>query len=225
MTEVWVALAAFVAIVLLILWGRRPTRLLSGKRGRLPKHLELAYIPTGDIPADAQRPLGYLADRLSDLGFEVADLPARVPALQRFGHRLIVVPFVHPTERAYFLMGIEGGLLPKTQLVLHIISQFTDGRRVETTTLAGLGALTAPENVNAQVVLDADTIDEIWSRHRRALTDYERDLRAEVLPDNWRTVAVQTYDGWVQSAVRAHRLQLEPDGIMYRIRNPSGSAW
>ncbi len=223
--EVWVALAAFTAIVLLILWGRRPTRLLSGKRGRLPKHLELAYIPTGDIPADAQRPLGYLAGRLSDLGFEVADLPARIPALQRFGHRLLIVPFVHPGERAYFLMGIEAGLLPKTQLVLHIISLFTDERRVETTTLQALDLLSAPDNVQAQVVLDADTIDEIWSRHRRVLTEYERDLRAEALPDDWRTAAVLAYDGWIQSAVRAQRLQLEPDGIMYRVRNPSGSGW
>ncbi len=225
MIEAWIALGALVGIAALLIWGRGPKRLLTGRRGRLPKVLELTDIPSGDIPSDAQQPLDYLTAKLSDLGFEVADLPARVPALQRLGHKLIIVPFVHPAEQAYFLMGIEAGLHPKTQLVLHIISQLSDGGRVETTTLPALDALTPPSDSHAQVVLDAETIDEIWSRHRRALTDHDRAARVQVHPERWQAITAEAYEGWVQSAVRAQRLQLERDGTMYRIRRRPRSAW
>lgn len=225
MTEAWIALGAFVGIVVLVLWGRGPRRLLTGRRGRLPRELDLALIPTGDIPADAHRPLEYLTAKLGDLGFEEADMPARVPALQTFAHRLIIVPFVHPEERAYFLMGIEAGLHPKTQLVLHIISLLSNGQRVETTTLGALAQLRPAAHVHAQVVLDAESVDEIWSRHRLALTRHARDQRLEVPADKWRDVTALAYDGWVQSGVRAQRLQLEQDGTMYRIRRRPRSAW
>lgn len=218
MTYAVVAVAATAGILALVLWGRGPSRLLTGGRGRLPRQLELKDIPSGDIPPDAREPLAYLTEKLSDLGFEVADLPARVPALQRFGHRLIVVPFVHPEERAYFLMGIEAGIHPSTQLVLHIITPLEGQRRVETSTLLALASLRPPVKVHAQVVLDAETVEEIWSRHRRALTEHRRDERLAVTPETWRESAYQAYEGWVQSAVRAQRLQLEADGQMYRVR-------
>jgi len=218
MTYAVVALAASAGILALVLWGRGPTRLLTGRRGRLPRELELKDIPSGDIPADAREPLAYLTEKLTDLGFEVADLPSRVPALQRFGHRLIVVPFVHLDERAYFLMGIEAGIHPSTQLVLHIITPLADQRRVETSTLEVLATLRPPSKVSVQVVLDAESVEEIWSRHRRALTEHCRDERLEVTAEQWRETAYQAYGGWVQSAVRAQRLQLEADGQMYRVR-------
>ena len=218
-----VAVVAALGILALALWGRGPTRLLTGRRGRVPRQLELKDIPSDDIPADAREPLAYLTEKLTDLGFEIADLPARVPALQRFGHRLIVVPFVHLAERAYFLMGIEAGIHPSTQLVLHIITPLEGQQRVETSTLVALSSLRAPAKVHAQVVLDAESVEEIWSRHRRALTEHRRDERLEVTPAAWRDAAYQAYEGWVQSAVRAQRLQLEADGQMYRVRGRARS--
>jgi hypothetical protein len=212
-----VALAAFTCIVALVIFGR-PSRLFTGGRGRLPRRFEVKDIPTGDIPADAQRPLDFLTDKLSSLGFEVADLPVRVPALQSFGYRLLIVPFVHRDEGTVFLMGIEAGLHPRTQLMLHIITPLSEGRRVETTTLEPLEGLIRPKDVDVRVVLDAESVEEIWSRHRLALNNHERSARAGVDPDHWRELASAAYDGWVQAAVRSQRLQLEKNGEMYKVR-------
>jgi hypothetical protein len=217
LTYVALAALAFVGIVLLL---ARPSGLFSGGgRGRLPKHFVVKDIPSTDIPSGAKRPLDFLTKKLSSLGFRVADLPVRVPALQSFGYRLVLVPFVHESESTFFLMGIEQHLLPKTELMLHIITPLTEGRRVETTTLPALQNLAQPPRVESRVVLDADSVEEIWSRHRLALQTHERCERAPVSADQWRQYAAQTYEGWLQSGVRAQRLMLEADGETYRIRS------
>jgi hypothetical protein len=212
-----VAAAAFACIVALLIFGR-PSRLFTGGRGRLPRRFEVRDIPTGDIPADAQKPLDFLTEKLTALGFEVADLPVRVPALQSFGYRLLIVPFVNRDECSVFLMGIEAGLHPRTQLMLHIITPLEGGRRVETTTLEPLETLIRPKDVDVRVVLDAESVEEIWSRHRLALNNHERAERIPVDPDGWRELAAEAYDGWVQAAVRSQRLQLEKNGEMYKVR-------
>jgi hypothetical protein len=210
--------SACAGAVIAILYFVRPTGLFIGGGRRLPKRFEVKDIPTGDIPTDAQRPLDQLTEKLKGMGFETADLPVRVPLLQRFGYRLVLVPFVHPGDSTYFWLGIEAGLHPRAQLMLHIVTPLSGGRRVETTTLAPLDHLKHPEGVDAQVVLDADSVEEIWGRHRRALFRYERKERMPTPPEEWRACAAQTYEAWVQVAVRAHRLQLEANGVMYKIR-------
>ncbi|MBK6689215.1 MAG: hypothetical protein IPG45_32410 [Deltaproteobacteria bacterium] len=208
------ALGAIIAV----LYFTGPARLFVGSRSRVPKRFEVKDIPSGDIPSDAQKPLDQLTTKLRAMGFEVADLPVRVPLLQGFGYRLLLVPFVHPDESTFFLMGIEAGIHPRTQLMLHILTPLSEGRRVETTTLAPLDDLRHPAGVDCQVVLDANSVEEIWSRHRRALFRYERKDRRPVQAEAWRLFAAEAYEAWVQAAVRSHRLQLEANGVMYRVR-------
>lgn len=210
------AAVAFFGIVTIL---TRPSGLFSGGgRGRLPKHFVVMDIPSQDIPSGARRPLEFLTKKLISLGFAPADLPVRVPALQKFGYRLVLVPFVHVPDSTFFLMGIEQHLFPKTELMLHIITPLTGGRRVETTTLPALQMLAHPPHVEIRVVLDADSVDEIWSRHRLALQAHERAERAPVRPEEWRIFAAQAYEAWLQCGVRAQRLQLEANGETYRIR-------
>jgi hypothetical protein len=219
-TYVYAALAlASLGGILLLLATNRRGRLFLGSRGRLPKRFEVKDIPSGDIPADAQAPLDYLTEKLAPMGFIVADLPARVPALQSFGYRMVIVPFVNEDESTLFLMGIEAGITPRTDLMLHIITPLDDGRRIETTTLGPLEELGRPPKVDARVVLDAESVEEIWSRHRLALSQHQRSERRPIDPEAWRTYAAESYEGWVQSAVRAQRLQLEANGEMYRVRS------
>lgn len=207
-----------VAGVALLLF-QRPRGLFTGAKRRLPKRFDVKDIASGDIPSSAKRPLDFLAAKLTTLGFQVADLPVRVPDLQSFGYRLLLVPFVHLEESTFFLMGIEQHLLPHSELMLHIITPLEGKRRVETTTLDVLEMLAhPPETVGLRVVLDADSVEEIWSRHRLALQKYQRAERVAVSAEDWRIHAAAAYDAWVQSAVRAQRLQLEANGRTYRVR-------
>jgi hypothetical protein len=200
---VLVAGLALAGIVLLL---ARPSGLFSGGgSGRLPKRFVVKDIATGDIPTGARRPLEFLTKKLA--------------ALQSFGHRLLLVPFVHEVESTFFLMGIEQHLLPKTELMLHIITPLSEGRRVETTTLPALQNLAQPPRVESRVVLDAESVDEIWSRHRLALQAHERSERAPIEAGQWRQYAAQTYEGWLQSGVRAQRLMLDANGETYRVRS------
>jgi hypothetical protein len=192
--------------------------LFTGGAGRIPKRFIVKDIPTQEIPTDARRPLDFLSDRLKRLGFEAADLPVRVPALQSFGHRVVLVPFVHRGESAIFLMGIESRWAPRAELMLHILTPMKNAKRVETSTLAALRHIKPPESVDVRVVLDAGSVDEIWSQHRRALTKYERADRLPVEPDAWKAPVAQAYDAWVEAAVRAQRLRLDPDGATYHLR-------
>jgi hypothetical protein len=71
--------------------------------------------------------------------------------------------------------------------------------------------------VSARVVLDAETVEQVWSRHRLALTEHERADRAPVDPAAWRRHAASAYEAWLQAGVRARRLTLATDGDGYRI--------
>lgn len=192
--------------------------LFTGGAARIPKRFIVSDLATTEIPNDARRPLDYLSDRLKRLGFIPADLPVRVPALQSFGHRVVIVPFVHSGESAIFLMGIESRWAPRAELMLHILTPLRDGRRVETTTLAALRHLRPPESVDVRVVLDAGSVDEIWSQHRRALMKHERSARLPIDPGTWKVPVAQAYDAWVEAAVRAQRLKLSRDGAAYHLR-------
>jgi hypothetical protein len=213
-----VALAALVAYA----WLRRSAGLFTGRRARLPRTLETTPVDGDAIPIDARAPLDYLAQRLGGLGFARAGGPVRVPAFERTGHRLLLVPFVHEDEGTYFFMGIEAGVAPRSELMLHIVTPLTEARRVETSTLPSLGAVRPPADVDLRVVIDADSIEEIWSRHRRALTEYERKERAGASEGGWSTCVAETYQDWLQAAVRAHRLVLDPGQGWYRVRPRSG---
>ena len=95
--------------------------------------------------------------------------------------------------------------------------------RDRTSTLSPLEALRRPPDVEAQVVLDAESVEEIWSRHRLALGRHERGERLAVDPEAWRRYAAEAYEGWVQSAVRSQRLQHDANGQMYKVRpRPKG---
>lgn len=205
------------AVLALTVWLQRPSGLFTGRKTRLPRRLEMTEV-TGRIPYDAQNPLDYLAERLTRIGFEPAGPVVRIRAFDRTGHRLLVAPFVHPDERAYFLMGIESGLSPRSELMLHMVTPMTEGRRVETSTLPMLDWVKPPERVEVHVVLDADSVEEIWSRHRRALLEYERGEREPVSSEAWTQVIQAAYEAWLQAAVRAQRLVLEPSREHYRVR-------
>lgn len=192
-------------------WAGRPA-LLNG-RGHLPRRFTIRELDATRIPLDARQPLAYLSERLAACGFE----PAGVPSLVGRVRRLLLVPFVHLEERALFLMGIESRPLGPSQIMLHIISPLGGGRRVETTTLQGLESLVQPVGVEAGVVLDADTVEEIWSRHRRALTRHPRDLRLPIDPGEWPKYVEAAYEDWLRAALRARVLKLDSSGERYRI--------
>ena len=211
-----IAVFALIGVVLLLIAGARPLRF----RGRplLPKRFEGTALEAGAIPPDTEGPLQFLIIKLSQLGFECADEPMRVPSMDRFGYKLWIVPFVHLDEHSYFLLGIESGLGTQSHLMLHILTPLTEGRRVETSTLQPLEMLLRPPKVEAEIVLDADSVEELWSRHRKSLSRHVRADRAPVAADLWRAFMGEAYEGWVQSAIRGHRLQLSKNGTMYRIR-------
>lgn len=212
-----IAVAGSLGIFALLAFDR-PSRLFGRRAVRLPRTFDVLPIAEEHIPEDARRPLDQLVSRLGPVGFRRAGPPARIAALQTFGYRILVIPFVHVDERTYFLLGIEGGLRQRSHLMLHIITPLSDGRRVETTTIEPLAALIRPERVDPQVVVDAESVAEIWSRHRLALNRYERNTRASVAPEGWSEMAATAYEDWIQSAVRSQRLQLESNGEMYRVR-------
>lgn len=212
-----VIVGAVGAVVLF--WLGRPA-LLSGGQGRLPRKFEVAELSGVRIPLDARQPLAYLSQRLGRLGFRPADFPVQVPAVASWGQHLLLVPFVHEEERALFVMGIESRLVGTSQLMLHILTPLTSGRRVETSTLAGLQEVIRPPGVQVKVVLDAGSVEEIWSRHRLALTAYERSDRESVDASEWRRHAASAYEAWLQSALRSNRLMLDSSGDGYRLRAP-----
>lgn len=202
---------------LLLLWLGRPA-LLSGGRGRLPRRFEVTELDGVRVPLDARQPLAYLSERLGRLGFAPADLPVRVPSVSSRGCRLMLVPFVHREERALFIMGIESRWVGASQIMLHIITPLRGGRRVETSTLPGLREVMRPPEVEIRIVLDAESVEEIWSRHRLALTQHERADRDPIEPPSWRLHAARAYEDWLQAGLRSNRLMLDASGDAYRIR-------
>ena len=185
---------------------------------RLPRRLSFERVEGADLPEDARAPLAFLRERLRPLGFTELDGPVLLTSLNQVGHRLWLVPFVHEDERAYFFLGIDAAISPSSELAIHIVTPLANNRRVETTTLEVLGQLIRPEAVAAQVVLDAESVEEIWSRHRRALTRFERSERLEVRSTDWPPLARAAYEAWLRAAVRSQRLILDHSQQTYRVR-------
>ena len=187
-------------------------------RIRLPRRLSFQRVEGAELPEDARAPLAFLRERLRPLGFTELEGPVVLTSLNQVGHRLWLVPFVHVDERAYFFLGVDGAISPGSELAIHIVTPLVDNRRVETTTLEVLGQLIRPEAVAAQVVLDAESVEEIWSRHRRALTRFERSERLDVRPTDWPPLARAAYEAWLRAAVRSQRLILDHSQQTYRVR-------
>lgn len=205
-----------IAFVIALLALRRPSGLFTGGRARLPQALRLEPVSRDALPIDARAPVEYLGDRLSSFGFEPLDGPFRLPEFERFGHRLLLLAHHHRDESAVFLMGIEAGLLPTSELMLHVITPLSDGRRVETTTLAPLANVRSPAGVELSVAVDVARLEEMWSRHRRALTHFERRERTEV--EDWQELMNRAYVDWLRAGVRAERLFLDTQKLRYRVR-------
>jgi hypothetical protein len=211
------AVAALLGILFLLRQGRA-AGLFTGGRGRLPRSFAVAPAQDADIPPEAALPIRYLGEKLASLGFVPASDPVQVPVLERRGYRLLLAPFAHLEERSYFLMGVEAGLGSGVHLMLHLVTPLIGDRRVETTTLAPLEVLARPPHVEAEVVLDAGSVEEVWSRHRRALSRHHRAERLPVSVEDWQAHVSACYEAWLQTGVRAQRLMLEPDGLTYRVR-------
>jgi hypothetical protein len=208
------------AAALLLRHLLRPTGLLHGGSGSLiPKELEVFDVAESDVPFDARQPLRYLGERLQTLGFERIHSTVRIPTRRYRNRQMLLVPFLHSKESALFLMGIEPGWPPRSELVLHIITPLTQARRVETSTLFGLTEIEPPSVVDINVVTDADSIEEIWSRHRRALTDYKRCERSAVPNSDWLSLVSSAYRDWVKAGLQAKRLSLTKNQTAYRFRN------
>jgi hypothetical protein len=185
----------------------------AGRHLRLPKRLVVEPMDEESLPTDARIPLAELRRRLERLGFTGG--PVVRP---RAGAEIALVPFVHLDERCVFVMGIEAGWRSRSELMLHIVTPLDGERRVETTSLAALRRLAAPRGVDLRVDLDAGSIEELWSGHRRALTNYERRERIPFPADAWAVVLGESYAAWLVAAVRSQRIQLSPDGSSYRLR-------
>lgn len=188
------------------------------RQRRLPRRLSFEVVEGSELPPDAREPLDFLRERLRPLGFTEVEGHVFLTSPYQVGHRSWLVPFVHEAERAYFFLGIDEALSPATKLAIHIVTPLIDDRRVETSTLEVLGQLIRPEAVAAQIVLDADSVEEIWSRHRRALTRFERAERLPVRPSDWAPLARAAYESWLWAAVRSQRLILDASQQTYRVR-------
>jgi hypothetical protein len=199
-----------------------PSGLFSRGAGRIPKRLQVQEVAYADVTGDPRKHLDFLSDKLARLGFVRADHPFRIPLLQSIGYEVLLVPFANTEERAIFLMGIEARSFARVpDLMLHIVTPLSGDRRVETSTLGALQQFRAPPLVDLRVVLDAESVEEFWSRHRRALTTYERAERQQVSIGMWKPLVSAAYEAWVEAAVRAQRLRLSKDGLTYRVRAPS----
>lgn len=200
--------------------AQRAASLFTNGSARIPKRFEVESIVEARLPVDAAGLVDSLASTLTSLGF-VREAPVEVPSLRSTGHQVLLVPFVHEDERALFLMGLHTRWARRSELLLHIVTPLGDGQRIETSTLGALLKLRPPASVDLRAVLDATSVEEIWSRHRRALTSHERAARAPVRPEDWCALAAESYDAWIQAAVRAQRVRLTRDGVAYRLRAPS----
>ena len=214
--EITVLLIGVLGAAGLLLMGR--PALLSGGRGRLPKSFETSELGPIQLPKDTREPIAYLAESLGRLGFLEADPPVRVHAQTGLWRHLLLVPFIHPEEQALFILGIESVPFANSEMMLHILSPMADRQTVETTTLVGLDELVRPPGTDLSVVIDAESVEEIWSHHRRALTRHERALRRPVTKANWRSHVSTTYDSWLVAALKCNRLTLDSAGEAYRIR-------
>ncbi|MGF1508841.1 MAG: hypothetical protein ACFB9M_04975 [Myxococcota bacterium] len=196
------------------LW-RAPAGVFTGGRVHLPQKLRIRPVTRSRVPRDATIPVAYLSQRLNDLGFRPYEPVLALPDFQRWGRRLVALAYVHPDERAVFLMAVASSWMGRSELMLHLITPLTGERRVETTTLSTLRRLGPPEKTTLNVVDEVERVEEVWSAHRMSLTNFERRER-EALRSVEELVRA-TYDGWLAAGVTAGRLALDPSTRMYRM--------
>jgi hypothetical protein len=214
-----IALFAGIPLLLVTRWlllGPKP--LLTGGRGWLPKKVVIRSAESPRLPIDARRPLRVLRTKLTRLGFrldlETAHLSRRITPRSHF----VFIPFVHADERSLFLAIVEYSWLRASQLMVHVITPFDDEVQVETSSLPILANLPKPQGVRLEMALDVDSVEELWSRHRKALGNIERRLRTEWRPSEWCQVAEKTYQRWLQASVAARLLDENTPGDCYPVR-------
>ncbi|MBK8010559.1 MAG: hypothetical protein IPK13_04370 [Deltaproteobacteria bacterium] len=210
-----ILLALISLLITLIL--RRPNRLFSGGRHALPQKLDLVPLESDQVNEEASQLLGFLEGRLRGFGFERAGPISQALRPDRSKYRYLVVPFVQADEATVLLTAVETAAHARAELMLHFVTRMSGDRTVETSTLTGLGEIPPPPGVELVVVLDAGSVDEIWSLHRRALTRHARRERMPTAGADCIPLATATYAAWIQAAVRAQRLRLGKPGT-YRIR-------
>lgn len=214
----FLVVAALAVATLAILLFTRSHGFYSDPSARLPKSLDLRPFALERLPVSVTRLGQALGERLTRAGFTPALGAFKVVGGPRFTYRVFLFPFVHADESALFVMSVASSLIHRPELMLHIITPLEGERRVETSTLMALKELRAPPLVDLRVVVDASTVEEIWSQHRRALLGYQREERQVVDATNWTRIFEGSYRAWLDAAVRAQRLQFAGNDQVYRIR-------
>jgi hypothetical protein len=210
--------AALAVVTLGFLLFTRSHGFYTDPSARLPKSLELKASSIERLPLAIARLGQALGEKLARSGFSPALGVWKVVRGPRFSYRVYLFPFVHPSEQALFVMSVAGSWSQRPELMLHIITPLEGERRVETSTLLALRELRAPPLVDLRVVVDAATVEEIWSQHRRALFGYQREERRPVDESTWRSLFESAYKAWLEAAVRAQRLQFAGSDQVYRVR-------
>jgi hypothetical protein len=187
---------------------------------RLPKDLRLTDVLSQPLPISAHRPIRALSDKLIKNGFSGLIGLWRAKGIRRFAHRVYLAPYVHEDESVLLLLTLVSSWRPRVEIMLHLITPLSDGRRVETSTLGVLRDIRPPTEVDYRSAADAVTVEELWSRHRRALTDYQRSERLPLQAEDWQTWVEASYASWLQAAIRAQRILLANTHTtsVYRIR-------
>lgn len=214
----FLVVAALAVIALALLLFSRSHGFFNDPTARLPKTLELDAVAMERLPPAIARLGQTLGEKLLRSGFESAPGVWKVARGPRLSYRVYLFPFVHPGESALFVMTVAGHWSHRPELMLHIITPLVGERRVETSTLLALRDLRAPPLVDLRVVADASTVEEIWSQHRRALFSYQREERQPVTEASWEGLFRQSYQAWLESAVRAQRLRFAGSDQIYRVR-------
>ena len=210
--------AALAVFTLGILLFTRSHGFYSDPAARLPKSPELRPVAMERLPVAVLRLGQALGEKLVRSGFQPVKDVWKLAKRPRWAHGVYLFPFVHPDESAMFVMSVASSWASRPELMLHIITPLEGDRRVETSTLMALRELRAPPLVDLRVVVDANTVEEIWAHHRRALFGYQRQERLPVDESTWRNLFENTYRAWLEGAIRAQRLQFAGSDQVYRIR-------
>lgn len=214
----FLVVAALAVFTLGILLFTRSHGFYSDPATRLPKSLDLRPVAFERLPVGVARLGQALGEKLVRCGYEPVTEVWKLARGPRLTHGVYLFPFVHSSESALFVMSVASTWAARPELMLHIITPLEGERRVETSTLLALRELRAPPLVDLRVVVDANTVEEVWSHHRRALFGYQRQERERVDESTWRTLFEASYRAWLEAAVRAQRLQFAGSDQIYRIR-------
>lgn len=214
----FLVVAGLAVLTLAILLFTRSHGFYTDPSARLPKSLELKPTALERLPAAITRLGSVLGQKLVGAGFQPALGVWKVARGPRLSYRVYLFPFIHPGESSLFVMSVAGHWGHRPELMLHIITPLEGDRRVETSTLLALRELRAPPLVDLRVVVDASTVEEIWSQHRRALFDYQREERRPVDAEGWQALFGASYKAWLEAAVRAQRLRFAGSDQVYRVR-------